>query len=179
MAQIPLEILSHILQIITLLVTDIKMAEAEDGHSLRRSSRKRKEISYKDLTMPTAEDSNSPEPEFIDEDDDGPAFKPIDKKESLRNASTSIAPSLKVDKRNTNAFATKEGRLNSMGGTDESIREIVLQRLDNWRDVLRRVPEELLDYSIGWGICTGDWNGKGGSRQKTELLNMSRIRERY
>ena len=149
------------------------MAGEEAGHSLRRSSRKRKKISYKDLNSPAAEDSNSPEPEFID-DDDEPAFKPINKKHSLRNASTSEVPSPKLDnKRSAIAYTTREGRLNSMGGTDESIRDIVLQRLEKWRDVLRKVPEELIDYTIGWGICTGDWNGKGGSRQKPELLDSS------
>jgi hypothetical protein len=145
----------------------------EEGHSLRRSTRKRKEISYKGLATPAAEENNSPEPEFIDEDDDEPAFKPINKKQSLRDASTSVAPSQKADKRSVNAYTTREGRLMSMGGTDESIRDIVLQRLEKWRDVLRNVPEELLDYTIGWGIYTGDWNGKGGNRQKLELLDSS------
>jgi hypothetical protein len=149
------------------------MPEEGEGYSLRRSSRKRKEISYKGLSPPATEENNSPEPEFIDEDDDELAFKPINKKQSLRNASTSVTPSLKVDKRGANAYTTREGRLNSMGGTDESIRDIVLQRLEKWRDVLRKVPEELFDYTIGWGIYTGDWNGEGGSRQKLELLDSS------
>jgi hypothetical protein len=174
MAQIPLSILKCSEDQHPLWVRDIEMT-GEEGHSLRRSSRKRKEISYKDLNSPTVEDNNSPEPEFIDEDDDEPAFKPINKKQSLRNASTSVVLSPKVDKRSVNAYTTREGRLNSMGGTDESIRNIILHRLEKWRDVLRKVPEELLDYTIGWGICTGDWNGKCGSRQKIELLDSSRL----
>ena len=151
------------------------MPGEEEGHSLRRSSRKRKEISYKDLISPAAEDNSSPEPESIDEnDDDEPAFKPINKKKSLRNTSTSEIPSPRVDnKRSANAYTTKEGRLHSMGGTDESIRITIQQRLEKWRDVLRKVPEELFDYTIGWGICTGDWDGKGGSRQKMETLDLS------
>ena len=152
------------------------MSAEEGGRSLRRSSRKRKEISYSNLIAPAAEDNNSPEPEFIDEDNYEPTFKPINKKQSLRNASASEVPSPKVDnKRSINAYNTREGRLHSMGGTDESIRNAVLQRLEKWRDVLRRVPEELFDYTIGWGICTGDWNEKCGSRQKTELLDLSLV----
>jgi hypothetical protein len=154
---------------------NVKMPGEEEGHTLRRSTRKRKEISYKDLISPAAEDNTSPEPDFIDEnDDDEPTFKPINKKQSLRNTTTSEIPSTKVDnKRSANAHTTKEGRLHSMGGTDESIRIIVQQRLEKWRDVLRKVHEELFDYTIGWGICTGDWNGEGGTRQKMEILDLS------
>ena len=152
------------------------MAGEDAGPSLRRSSRKRKVISYKDLGAPS-EDNDTPEPEFIEEEeeeeDDEPTFKPINKKRSLRNISTPEVPTTKVDKRSTNGYTTREGRLNSIGGTDESIRDSILQQLAKWRDVLGKVPEELLDYTIGWGICTGDWNGKGGSRQKIEIPESS------
>ena len=62
-----------------------------------------------------------------------------------------------------------------MSGTDETMREIYVQRLQCWRDVFSEIPEGLLDYTAGWGICEGDWNGKGGERQKTEPIAKESI----
>jgi hypothetical protein len=42
--------------------------------------------------------------------------------------------------------------------------------MDKWKNILSEVPEELLNYSIGWGSCAGEWGDKGGERQKLKRL---------
>lgn len=139
-----------------------------EEHAVRRSTRKRKHISYKGLGN-DAEDS-SPDPPFIDE----PPSQPPNKKRLPPTSATredSEPPSSLISKRsNKFSLASREGRLTTIAGTDKTIRDNILRNLENWKDVLTQVPEELLDYTVGWVICTGDWNGKGGERQKSEII---------
>ena len=66
---------------------------------------------------------------------------------------------------------SKEGRFTFLAGNDEDLREILETRRKNWKDTLTEIPQELLDYTIGWGTCSGDWEGKGGQRQKVEIVD--------
>jgi hypothetical protein len=144
---------------------------ASESPGLRRSSRKRKEISYKDL-------GNTPNDS--DESETAPTEKQPRNKKPRKSAvteETSYIPHPEkshTDSKSLNTYAkSREGRLNALAGTDESARQIVLSRMDKWKAVLARVPEELLDYTIGWGACIGDWKEKGGDRQSSEILHSS------
>ena len=142
-----------------------------ESPGLRRSSRKRKEISYKDLGK-TPEDS------------DGSEISPIEKptsekkrpRKSVVTEETSYVPPPEKSHTDSKGLNTntkgREGRLNALAGTDENVRQIVLNRMDKWKGVLANVPEELLDYTIGWGECIGDWKGKGGHRQRSQILHL-------
>jgi hypothetical protein len=145
---------------------------AGDGQpELRRSTRKRKEISYKDLEG--AAKDNITDASVVE-----PPSKPPSKKHSIKSVTTKedyepSSPSPEPERRsNPASLGNKEGRLTSIVGTDESLRDVLLKRLENWKNVLIKVPEELLDYTIGWGVCVGTWNGKGGDRQKFEIIQL-------
>jgi hypothetical protein len=146
---------------------------ARDGQSeLRRSTRKRKEISYKDLEN-AAEDNITDASVVVEPPSEPPNKKPSSKSAATKEDYEPSSPSPKPERRsNLASLGSKEGRLTSIVGTDESLRDVLLERLENWKNVLTKVPEELLDYTIGWGVCVGTWNGKGGDRQTFEIIQL-------
>ena len=159
----------------------------EESSTVRRSGRQRKPISYKDLGGSPSRDSSPDTPAFVanasepddEPDEDEPDLEADDDDDSLHAAkrprraaarpavtetsdTVSKAPMSKV---------SKEGRFAFLAGNDEDLREILQARWKNWKDTLTEIPQELLDYTIGWGTCSGDWEGKGGQRQKVEILD--------
>ena len=71
---------------------------------------------------------------------------------------------------NSKFLGSRDIRFNSMAGNDEEARQKYMKRLQIWRDVLTDIPEELLEYTAGWGVCQGDWAGEGGERQRMEPI---------
>jgi hypothetical protein len=125
----------------------------EEGEAslLRRSTRQRKVVSTPN-------------------DDDSAQLAKRAHKTSASRTQTEYIPKTSAEPR------SREGRLHGMAGSDESLKEDLFDRLEKWKKVFENVPDELLDYTIGWGVCTGDWDGKGGDRQKSKTFSYSSLK---
>jgi hypothetical protein len=157
----------------------------DDSPGLRRSSRRRTTISYKDVQEDSPAHESSPDTApFI-----ANGSEPED--ESLEAPETSESEEMDVDDDDDNEVApkrpkraaaqrpradpamskiSKDGKFAFLAGEDDRIRELLVTRYKKWKNVLTNIPPELLEYTIGWGACLGDWKGKGGGRQKVEIL---------
>ena len=140
---------------------------SQDGYSLRRSTRQKREISSKDIGK-GVESQPSPETGGDDSDDSvrprkrGPKAKPFEPR----------PPSMSADNRANTVYSTsRDGRLYALAGSNENTQTQMFEKMDKWCDVSDHVPEELLDCTIGWGLCDGDWNGKGGNRQQFKIFS--------
>jgi len=137
----------------------------------RRSTRIRKPISYSAL-----EQSVSPPPEEEEEDvfmpRDSPELnpKPGRKRRKIEDEEEQPAVNFNIVKKDAGFMGSREGRLTSLAGSGLKARTTVHERLERWRDSATRVPEELLEFSIGWGVCQGEWGGEGGERQRWRVL---------
>jgi hypothetical protein len=149
----------------------------------RRSSRKRKPISYKDLGDSPSKDSSPGTPPFIandsepdDQDPDSPDFEDADddsvSAKRPKRAAAQRAPAGTADASASVPMSkvSKEGRFAFLAANDEDLRQVLETRFRNWKNVLTEIPQELLDYTIGWGTCSAGWDGKGGQRQEAEIL---------
>ena len=147
------------------------MASQDRGSPLRRSTRQKKEISYKDIER---FDEIPGSPDSPDDDFDqtplnqkrGPKPKPFEP--TPRRISTDI-------RANSINSTSREGRIYAIAGSDENVQRQIFDKMEKWGNIYDDVPAELLDYSVGWGICTGDWNGKAGDRQNTNTVLYSLI----
>jgi len=158
----------------------------EESSQLRRSGRQRKPISYRDLGNSPSRDSSPDTPPFVandsepdeEPDEDEPNLE-ADDDDSVRAAkrprpAAARAPVIETSEtvgKPPMSKVSKEVRFAFLAGNDEDLREILQARWKNWKDTLTEIPQELLDYTIGWGTCSGDWEGKGGRRQKVEILD--------
>jgi hypothetical protein len=169
----------------------------EETPGLRRSTRTRKPISYKDLEEPkifssatsevseahtnaTSADLSSGEPpseeDDEDEEDEEDYFS-----EDERPTKRRSGRKLKKQLRSAPSYTSKLGpmrfpsardlKLYTMSGTDQFAMDMYTRRIEKWKDVLAEIPEELLDYTAGWGVCQGDWAGQGGEGQQIELIS--------
>jgi hypothetical protein len=151
--------------------TTLNMAEKDGGTPLRRSTRQRKDISYKDIEKAAEipDTPNSRDDEFNQSPRNlkrGPKPKPFEP--TPRRISTDI-------RANSIYSTSREGRIYSIAGSDESVQLQIFEKMEKWRNVYDEVPDELLDYTVGWGVCTGDWNGNAGDRQKAKIFPYSLI----
>lgn len=174
--------------------------DGDGGSNVRRSGRKRKEISYAGLSgdtegaadeippaaspasshSPSESVSSSPEPStpstvYISDSPPRASRRGVrprkDMSATVEDSHESTGINFSSKKRADQYLSTKDGRLTSIAGTSTAVRKALKERLDNWKDVISGVPEELVDFSIGWGVCTGDWQGEGGSGQRFTVLN--------
>jgi hypothetical protein len=140
--------------------------ETGDGKpALRRSTRQRKEISYNSLgklpDSPSPEPTEEPDSEFVEK----PAWRRGRGRPRHDDEKTYV-----ISKSDTIRHGRIEDRLTAVAGTDADTQATLAKRMDRWKNILSEVPDELLNYSIGWGSCTGEWGDKGGERQKPKLL---------
>ena len=134
----------------------------EEAPVLRRSSRKRTQISYKDLVgSPDAEPT--PEPtsrrkrkagDSDREDSYGPQVEDVDFQ----------------SRRTSGLKGSREAKFYALTGDNEAKKRKFERHMKAWKDVLTKVPEELCDYKVGWGVCEGNWEGSGGERQVFERI---------
>ena len=154
----------------------------EKSPGVRRSGRQRKPISYKDMHGDSPSHDDSPEPvpvvangseaedeelstsesEEMDADDDDDDVAPIRPRRAAAQRPHADSSITKI---------SKEGKFAFLAGDDDRVRDLVATRYKKWKNVLTGIPAELLEYTIGWGLCSGDWKGKGGERQKFEMLD--------
>lgn len=143
------------------------MASTQQATVLRRSTRQRKEISYDEL-LGSPESSTELDSSVSHKRKRGPKPKPFEP----------AFHSISVDKRaNTIHSSSREGRIYAMAGSDGDMQRQLFEKMEKWRNVFDNVPEELLDFSVGWGTCTGDWDGKVGDRQNVKTF--SSVHRRY
>jgi hypothetical protein len=158
----------------------------DDSPGLRRSSRRRTAISYKDVqgdspahesspdTAPFIANASEPEDEEVesletpeseemdvddDDDDDVAPGRPRRAAAQRPRADSAVSK------------ISKDGKFALFAGDDDRVRKQLEMRYKKWKNVLTSIPAELLEYTIGWGVCSGDWEGKGGGRQKVEILD--------
>src|ERR1700738_3197998 len=156
---------------------------ANDDTTVRRSGRIRTQISYQDLAKVSEGSSSevaSPETSDTESVSDSISSSPPRQKSRAsrprkdvpisENPSEIRAITYRNSKRSDNYLNSREGRLSSISGTNVNARITVLERLEKWKDVLTQIPEELLDFTIGWGVCTGDWHGEGGAGQNFKVI---------
>src|SRR5579859_5474986 len=148
---------------------------AEDGETpVRRSSRKRKEISYKDVEGVTSPNSATPETVEVEVEEldaafvDEPVPEPKPKKKARAAEYGDVDPASKKLGIGAKGW---DDRIYALAGTDQDTATAMGERVDKWKDVLGKIPEELLDYTIGWGIATGSWGAGGGERQNVEFID--------
>jgi hypothetical protein len=131
--------------------------------SLRRSGRQRKDITYNKI----GKLSNSPSPESSEELDAEFVQKPLLRRSRGRP---------RKDDDNIYLESRRRKKYESLSSvpaeTDSESQAGLSKRMNKWKHILSEVPEELLNYSIGWGRCTGDWGNKGGERQKAKFLEQ-------
>jgi hypothetical protein len=141
------------------------MKTGDGKPSLRRSTRQRKEISYNSLgklpDSPSPEPTEEPDSEFVEK----PTWRRARGRPRHDGENTYVA--VKSDQLRHGRI---EDRLTAVAGTDADTQATLAKRMDKWKNILSEVPEELLNYSIGWGSCAGEWGDKGGERQKLKLL---------
>lgn len=151
---------------------------AEDGGTtVRRSGRKRKEISYQAIegASPT-----SATPDSVYESVEEPVEEQDD---AFVDESVEVVPLRRGRKRRPadgehDSTVKKEGigartwdnRIYALAGSDRAVRAVMVEKADKWRDVLVNIPDELLDYTIGWGVCEGSWDSGAVERQKVEFI---------
>lgn len=136
----------------------------------RRSTRIRKETSHAVLEE-SPEDPNFPESgESEAVEDFHPKHRRRPQKTSVRSKTTDEVYKPIVSEKSNAPSHSRDSRIISISGTDENVQAAMLDRMRKWKDVLEHIPENLLDYTIGWGVASGDWNGKGGGRQKYDIL---------
>jgi hypothetical protein len=151
---------------------------AEDGGTtVRRSSRKRKEISYKAIegaspTSGTPDPVDEPFEEPVEERDDAFEDEPVEavplrRGRKRRPADGEHDPSVKKE---GIGARTWDDRIYALAGSDQAARAAMVEKADKWRDVLVNIPDELLDYTIGWGVCEGSWDSGVDDRQKVEFI---------
>lgn len=148
--------------------------DAEDGGTtVRRSNRKRKEISYQAIEgqSPT---SATPEPveEPVEEQDEPFVDEtveavPLHRGRKKRPADGETDPSVKKEGVGPRTW---DNQIYSLAGSDPAARAAMAEKVDKWRDILVNIPDELLDYTIGWGVCEGSWDNGGDERQKVEFI---------
>lgn len=144
------------------------MVADESQSSVRRSGRQRKEVAYSKL----GKASYSPSPERDSEESD----TEFDEKPLLRR------PRGRPRKDDDNIYLDPprskkhESRSTVLSETDSDRQATLFKRMDRWKHFLSEVPDELLNYSIGWGQCTGNWGDEGGERQKVEFLEQKLTR---
>lgn len=149
--------------------------DAEDGGTtVRRSSRKRKEISYQvieDGESPTSatpqlaeEPAEEPDDAFVD---DALEAVPLRRGRKRRPVDGDHVPSVKKE---GIGAKTWDDRIYALAGSDPAARAAMVEKADNWRDVLVNIPDELLDYTIGWGVCKENWGRGGDEQQKVEFI---------
>src|SRR5271170_1500582 len=104
-----------------------------ENTNLRRSSRKRKEISYKDLGT---EDPILDPPPSIPTPSKR-VSKPLHAPKPTPSRDASESPFPKSDKKNPSVSrSSREGRLQALTGTDEIARQKLRERFDKWKDTL-------------------------------------------
>ena len=152
---------------------------AEDGGTpVRRSSRKRKEISYKAIegesaTSETRDPVDEPFEEPVEEPDDVFEDEPVEAvplRRGRKRRPTDGEHDPSVKKEGIGA-RTWDDRIYALAGSDQTARAVIVEKADKWRDVLENIPDELLDYTIGWGVCEGSWDSDADERQKAEFID--------
>ena len=139
---------------------------AEGGTPLRRSTRHKKETSYKDIE---GLDEISCSREGQDDLDNLPRHRKLGpKRKSFEPTPTNISSDIRAK---TIHSTSRDGRMYALAGSDEYMRRQLFEKMEKWRNVCDEVPPELLDYTVGWGVCPGDWNGKGGERQQFKTFS--------
>lgn len=159
------------------------MAADDEETSVRRSSRKRKSVSYKDIEgvrSPDSATSKEPAEEPVEEPVEDPFVdelppEPRPKKKAKAVEEDDVDPPSKKLGINAKGW---DGRIYALAGTDQDAIAAMGDRAEKWKDVLGRIPEELLDYTIGWGIANGSWGTSGGERQKVELIDLRLFRRK-
>jgi hypothetical protein len=159
--------------------------DGDETPNLRRSGRIRTQISYRDLArlsetpgseVGTPQSLSSPSTLVYDSDDstrgNRKARRRNDDNITVDDEKEFRAVKLhgKSRARSEYLLASKEGRLTSIAGTSATSRMAVAQRLETWKEIFEEIPDELVDFTIGWGVYTGDWNGEGGSGQKLTTI---------
>jgi hypothetical protein len=160
--------------------------DGEETPNVRRSGRLRTYISYRDLArLSETPDSEAGTPESLSSSPSTVLDDSDDSTRGNRKGRRRIDDNITVDDdkefravklhgksraRSEHFMASKEGRLTSIAGTSAISRMAVAQRLERWKDIFEEIPDDLVDFTIGWGVYTGDWNGEGGSGQKSTVI---------
>ena len=159
--------------------------DSEDGERpLRRSGRRKTEISYKDLE---ARSSNSATPEAIGEpyeadgldeldepDEPDAAFvdEPVPERRGRKRRAPDDTDHKPGNKQPGVAARGWDDRIYALGGTDRAAMAALGERVEKWKEVLTKIPDELVDYTIGWGICEGSWGPEPCEQQKAGFIPL-------
>jgi hypothetical protein len=156
--------------------------DTEDGGetSVRRSGRRKKEISYKDLeakspNAATPEDPVEEEEEEEEEepDEDEPFIDEVvpGRRGRKRRVVDDNDPAAESSGKRSGIGARGwDDRLYALAGTEPAAMASMAEKVEKWKDVVARIPDELVDYTVGWCMGIGNWRPGGDERQKVDFI---------
>jgi len=139
------------------------MTDNEEAQTLRRSTRVRKQISYRAL-------AGSPDPDPKATAEATPQRKRKARDDSDREDSYELqAEDGELERRRTSFFKkSRDAKFYVLSGENDKKKTKFAVQMKAWKNVLTKVPEALCDYTIGWGVCEGHWGANGGQTQVFE-----------